>query len=111
MDTGRFEGGRYFDVFAEYAKASANDILIKITIANRGQNAAPLHVLPTLWFRNTWSWGRTSEGYEQEPRLSPIDATTILAQHVSLGRYTFSAAPGPGGAPPAFAFTNNETNA
>src|SRR5262245_7535333 len=111
LDTGVFEGGKYFDVFIEYAKASANDILIKTTIANRGPNAAPLHVLPTLWFRNTWSWGRTSEGYEQEPRLSLINAETVLAQHVSLGRYIFSAAPGPNGSSPLFAFTNNETNA
>jgi len=57
LDTGIFNGDRYFDVFVEYAKAAPNDILIKITIQNRGPEKAGLHVLPTLWFRNTWSWG------------------------------------------------------
>ena len=61
-DTGVFDDDRYFDVFAEYAKASPDDMLIRITVANRGPEAAPLHVLPTLWFRNTWSWGRTRRG-------------------------------------------------
>ncbi len=56
LDTGIFDDDRYFDVFVEYAKANAEDLLIKITIANRGPEAAPLDVLPTLWFRNTWSW-------------------------------------------------------
>jgi len=55
-DTGVFDGGRYFDVFVEYAKAAPDDILIRITAINRGPDAAPLHVLPTIWFRNTWSW-------------------------------------------------------
>ncbi len=53
---------RYFDIFAEYAKADADDILIRITAINRGPEAATLHLLPTLWFRNTWSWGRSGEG-------------------------------------------------
>ena len=57
LDTGVFDEDRYFDVFVEYAKASPEDILIQITVANRGPEAATLHVLPTLWFRNTWSWG------------------------------------------------------
>ncbi|MBF2050969.1 MAG: MGH1-like glycoside hydrolase domain-containing protein [Leptolyngbya sp. IPPAS B-1204] len=56
LDTGIFDEDRYFDVFVEYAKADAEDVLIKISIANRGPEAAPIHVLPTLWFRNTWSW-------------------------------------------------------
>ncbi|HEY8159104.1 MAG TPA: glucosidase [Methylobacter sp.] len=56
LDTGIFDEDRYFDVFVEYAKADAEDMLIKISISNRGPEAAPLHVLPTLWFRNTWSW-------------------------------------------------------
>src|SRR6202140_4149599 len=57
-DTGVFDEGRYFDVFVEYAKADVEDILIKITAFNRGPEAAPLHLLPTLWYRNTWSWGK-----------------------------------------------------
>ena len=58
-DTGAFDGGRYFDVLVEYAKADPDDVLVRITCANRGPAAATLHVLPTLWLRNTWSWGRT----------------------------------------------------
>ena len=57
LDTGVFDDNRYFDVFVEYAKADVEDILVRITIHNRGPEAAPLHVLPTVWFRNTWSWG------------------------------------------------------
>ena len=56
LDTGIFEGDRYFDVFVEYAKQTAEDILIQISVSNRGPEEATLHVLPTLWFRNTWSW-------------------------------------------------------
>ena len=56
LDTGVFDDDRYFDVFVEYAKAAPDDLLIKISICNRGPEAAPLHVYPTLWFRNTWSW-------------------------------------------------------
>ncbi len=57
IDTGIFDDNRYFDVYAEYAKASDNDLLIQITVCNRGNKQAVLHVLPTLWFRNTWIWG------------------------------------------------------
>jgi hypothetical protein len=57
LDTGVFKDGRYFDVFVEYAKADVEDILVRITVHNRGPEAASLHVLPTVWFRNTWSWG------------------------------------------------------
>src|SRR6201986_1745026 len=57
LDTGVFDSDRYFDVFVEYAKADAEDILIRITVANRGPEAANLRLLPTVWFRNTWSWG------------------------------------------------------
>ena len=60
LDTGVFDGGRYFDVFVEYAKAGPDDICIQITAVNRGPDAAPLHLLPTLWFRNTWAWGHPS---------------------------------------------------
>ena len=56
LDTGVFDGDRYFDVFVEYAKAGPEDILVQVTVVNRGPEAAELHVLPTLWFRNTWSW-------------------------------------------------------
>src|SRR3989454_1472510 len=56
LDTGVFDGNRYFDILVEYAKATTDDILIRITASNRGPDAAELHLLPTLWFRNTWSW-------------------------------------------------------
>ncbi|MBK9243312.1 MAG: glucosidase [Burkholderiales bacterium] len=56
LDTGVFDGDRYFDVFVEYAKAAPEDVLVRITVCNRGPDAANLHLLPTLWFRNTWSW-------------------------------------------------------
>ena len=57
IDTGIFDKNEYFDVFVEYAKNSPNDILIKMTVHNRSSEAAELHLLPNLWFRNTWSWG------------------------------------------------------
>jgi Glycosyl hydrolase family 63 C-terminal domain len=110
LDTGVFDGG-YFDVFAEYAKASPEDILVQITVANRGPAEARIEVLPTLWFRNTWSWGRTGEGYWPKPMLARQGADAIRAEHVALGRYRLVAGPGPGGAPPALVFTENETNA
>ena len=64
LDTGVFDEDRYFDVFVEYAKAAPDDLLCRITVANRGPEAAELHVLPTLWFRNTWGDDR-----ESRPRL------------------------------------------
>src|SRR5262245_347463 len=77
LDTGVFDDDRYFDVFAEYAKASPNDILIRITATNRGPVAATLHLLPTLWFRNTWSWGRQGgEGYWPRGRITRRDDAT-----------------------------------
>jgi hypothetical protein len=110
-DTGIFDTQAYFDVGIEYAKASPNDILIYITVANRGGAAAPLHLLPTLWFRNTWSWGRTGEGYWPRPHLTRAGATMLLAEHVSLGRFRCEAEALPGREAPACLFTENETNA
>ena len=105
VDTGIFDDGRYFDVTVEYAKASPDDILIRVTVANRGPDAAPLHVLPSLWFRNTWSWGRTGEGYWPKPRLVRAGDGAIAAEHASLGRFRLTAEGGPG-----LLFTENETN-
>src|SRR5205814_500420 len=99
-DTGVFDEGRYFDVFAAYAKASPDDILIEITIANRGPVAAPLTVLPTLWFRNTWSWGRTGEGYTARPVLTADGEGAISAVHPSLGGYRLAVDVDPAGTPP-----------
>src|ERR1051325_944152 len=66
-DTGAFDDGRYFDVTAEYATASPDAVVIAITVATRGRVAEPIAVLPTLWFRNTWAWGRSGEGYSERP--------------------------------------------
>src|ERR1700760_435750 len=73
LDTGIFDDDRYFDVFVEYAKADPEDTLIRISVHNRGAEAAQIHVLPTLWFRNTWSWGDD----EQKPVLGQIDREKI----------------------------------
>jgi mannosylglycerate hydrolase MGH1-like protein/glycosyl hydrolase family 63 len=109
-DTGVFEGGRYFDVFAEYAKASPDDILIRITVHNRGPETASVHLLPTLWFRNTWSWGNTEEGCEGRPEIRRDGPARLEARHATLGRFHFSASPGPRGEAPGLLLTENETN-
>jgi len=120
-DTGLFEAGRYFDVTVEYAKAAPDDILIRVTVANRGPEAAPLTVLPTLWFRNTWSWGRTGEGYWPRPGMAPAPDGTLRATHATLGDFRFAAEPVAAAdpaaagrvtaAPPEWIVTGNETNA
>jgi len=84
LDTGIFDDGRYFDVFVEYAKADPEDMLVRISVHNRGPEAAQIHVLPTLWFRNTWSW---EEG-RPKPVLSEVADGTIRAAHPELGEYT-----------------------
>jgi Glycosyl hydrolase family 63 C-terminal domain len=105
IDTGVFNENRYFDVFIEYAKASPDDIFIRVTAFNRGPETAPLHVLPTLWFRNTWSWGRTGEGYWPKPKIAAQDENTLLAEHASLGKYRLEIEPGGD-----LLLTENETN-
>src|SRR5215470_5318015 len=82
-DTGVFEDGRYFDVVAEYAKASPNDVLIRITAANRGPETATLHLLPTLWFRNTWTAGCTHEGCWPKPSITLADDGILQTRHVT----------------------------
>jgi len=111
LDTGVFDEGRYFDITAEYAKATPDDLLIRITVANRGPETAALHLLPTVWYRNTWSWGRSGEGYWPEPRLARDGEATIRGTHASLGDWRLAAGPGPDGRAPALLFTRNETNA
>ncbi len=109
-DTGVYDDNRYFDVGVEYAKADTDDILVRITVENRGPDAAELHLLPTLWFRNNWSWGRTGEGYGPKPRLA-LENGLIATDHPTLGRMRLAAGPGPDGAAPEFLFTENESNA
>jgi len=119
LDTGLFDGDRYFDIFIEYAKADAEDIVVRIEAVNRGQRPAPLHVLPHLWFRNSWAWGPAPL---PEPSIRPIsapsgtvclvadDAPLLLPSSIPedyrLGpRYLY-------GSPGAeLLFTNNDTNA
>ncbi len=105
VDTGVFDQSRYFDVQCEYAKNAPDDILIRITVTNRGPEAASVHVLPTLWYRNVWSWGCTHEGCEVKPRLAASGAHTVACDHPTLGHFTLQqedAVP--------LLFTENETN-
>jgi hypothetical protein len=105
IDTGVFDDDRYFDVEVEYAKASPDDLLMRVTVSNRGPQAADIHVLPTVWFRNTWSWA--------DGRIKPTlgrgadagTALTIDARHAELGAYRMYA-----DAPARLLFTENETN-
>ena len=105
LDTGVFDQNRYFDVFVEYAKESAEDILIRITVVNRGAEAASLHVMPTLWFRNTWSWYGDSAKPLLETRPAADGSTLISAAHADLGvRHLYCEGSVP------LLFTENETN-
>ncbi len=104
-DTGVFDEQKYFDVFAEYAKATADDLLIRITVENRASETARLHVLPTLWFRNTWSWGTNHSSTKTKPDLRLSAPGTVLATHETLGDYVFEVE----GDAPVF-FTENESN-
>src|SRR5206468_7577692 len=86
LDTGVFDDDRYFDVFVEYAKAGPEDLLMLVTVHNRGPEAATIHLLPQLWFRNTWSWKPDAE----KPQLSSGKSGTISAKHPEFGEYTLS---------------------
>jgi hypothetical protein len=105
IDTGVFEAGRYFDVLAEYAKQGPNDIHIRVTVTNRGDESAELVVLPTLWFRNVWIWGCSHEGCTTKPRIWRDTDGRIQTQHESLDpMYFFYEATN------ELLFTENETN-
>jgi hypothetical protein len=101
IDTEAFHEERYFDVFVEYGKAAPEDILIQITVCNRGPEDAPIHILPQLWFRNTWSWGNDS----RKPSIQALSDNTVFVQHSALGEYTLHTE----GAT-TFLFSENETN-
>ena len=112
-DTGIFNDGRYFDVFVEYAKAAPEDLAIRVTVHNRGPEAAPLDLLPTVWFRNIWSWQHGAA----RPRLSlaggvvEIDHRGLKSDLVDdLGLYQLHAAPASDGTAPVWLFTENDTN-
>ncbi len=110
VDTGVFNENRYFDVFAEYAKNSPNDILIKVTVANRGPDAAILHLLPNVWFRNDWSWGHEEEGSRFKPSIVLEKENRLALNQDSLGRFFLEAGPDSTGQLPIALFTENETN-
>ena len=96
MDTGVFNDDRYFDVLVEYAKVAPDDILIKISVSNRGPDSAPLHVLPTFWFRNTWAW------WPDQPKPALRDVNGMIASSLGLNLHCDARAP--------LLFTDNETN-
>lgn len=99
VDTGVFDDDRYFDVDVEYAKAAADDLVIRITVVNYGPDPAPIHILPTLWFRNTWSWGYPDGPMHDVPEAPRLDLANLAngwieatAQHPKLGTYHWYAA-------------------
>ncbi|HEV2352830.1 MAG TPA: glucosidase, partial [Puia sp.] len=101
LDTGIFDQDKYFDVFIEYAKSDIDDILIRVTAYNRGKEAAPLHILPTIWFRNTWAWGYD----DYRPALVSSNQGNITVTHRELGEFTLY-----GEEPDVHLFCDNETN-
>jgi hypothetical protein len=100
LDTGIFDDDRYFDIFVEYAKATPTDILVRVTVHNRGPETAALHVIPQLWFRNTWSWKPTAK-----PVLTSIKRAAVLARQEGLGDYILHC-----DGQPEMLFCDNETN-
>ncbi len=104
LDTGVFAEDRYFDVFVEYAKAGEQDILCRITAVNRGPDPAPIHILPHLWCRNTWSWGHNPD----RPELRAVDSTTVSVEHRHIHDGWWCAEASEHG--PILLFTENDTN-
>jgi hypothetical protein len=105
VDTGVFDDDRYWSVDVSYAKAAPDDILLRVRVTNAGPEEDVLHVLPTLWFRNTWSWGDGSA----KPELRVQDGA-LVARHSELGAYRLLTSDGPGG-PPRLLVCENESNA
>ena len=107
LDTGIFDDDRYWIVEVDYAKATPTDILMRIVVRNQGPEAATLHVLPTLWFRNEWAWN--PEG-GKPTIIAAEDGASVRAVHHELGDYTLEVGPGPDGTMPRLLFCENETN-
>src|SRR5262249_47756577 len=105
LDTGVFDGDRYFDVTVEYAKGGIDDLLIRVTAVNRGPEAAQLHLLPTLWFRNTWSWDVEAARPQLLAAQSMPGAAVVAARHQTLGARWLHAE-----GMPELLFTENETD-
>ena len=107
---GVFDESKYWDVTAEYAKNEPNDVLIKITVSNRGPDTARIHVLPTLWFRNTWIWGCTHEGCTAKAKIRDNGPGSVLCKHDSLEDFVFFFEGSEEGKVADLLFTENETN-
>jgi hypothetical protein len=106
LDTGVFDGGRYWITEVCYAKADPNDLLIRVTVTNAGPDTDTLHVLPTAWFRNTWSWDTAAA----KPVIEATGPAAARVEHPYLGTLELVAGTGPDGAAPALLFCENETN-
>jgi hypothetical protein len=106
LDTGIFDDDRYWIVEVDYAKDDPKDILMAVRVTNAGPDAETLHVLPTVWYRNTWSW----EINASKPELVATGPTTVAIDHPYLGQLELQAGPNPRGAPPTLLFCENETN-
>ncbi len=109
-DTGVFDEDRYFSVLTEYGKAGPEDLLVRLTVCNHGPEKAVLHLVPTVWFRNTWSWGCKSEGCHAKPTIYRRSDNRLGISHETLGEYEVWFSPGPDGKQPPVLFTENETN-
>ncbi|KAF2089915.1 glycoside hydrolase family 63 protein-like protein [Saccharata proteae CBS 121410] len=116
VDTGVFDDDRYWDIFIETAKEADDEeeLLFRVTAYNRGPEPAPLHIVPHVWFRNTWTWGH--EKPENKPSIEKLDEVTAQSTHHKLGDRYFSLSPSPGVGPsdddvmPKLLFTDNDTN-
>src|SRR6185312_5628504 len=110
VDTGVFDGDRYWQITADYAKASPDDVCMRISVRNAGPDPAELHVLPSLWFRNRWAW---EAGVERPIIRATADTGNVgaIAEEELLGRWRFTAGADPAGKPPPLLFCENETNA
>src|SRR6516164_2278220 len=109
LDTGVFDGDRYWRITADYAKAAPDDVSIRIAARNGGPDSAELHILPTLWFRNRWSW----EDGVPKPQIRDASNETgasVIAEDEGLGAWKLAAGPDPAGRPPSLLFCDNETN-
>src|SRR5262249_12425807 len=104
-DSGPFEKNRYCDIVVEYAKACADDLLVRITAHNRGPEAAPIRLLPTIWFRNTWSWEKDVAKPSLAKGPGAMNAAAIALDHPQLGKHWLYAQE-----PAELLFTENETN-
>ncbi|KAI9681404.1 MAG: hypothetical protein M1817_002687 [Caeruleum heppii] len=115
IDTDMFQGDRYWDIFIETAKENDEELLFRVTAYNRGPEPAPLHIVPHVWFRNTWSWGRESRS--MKPSIHQTGPLTARSEHHKLGRRFFQLSPSPAVGSsgqdvlPTLLFTENETNA